>query len=121
MADEWEQATKLTISGSVEVPGQVLPAGTYWFKLAGNESERNIIPMWNVDRTHLVTTILAIPDYRQNTPEKTIVNFEDRPSGQPEAIRSWFYSGNNFGEEFVYAKKTCARRLAKQAGPALDA
>jgi hypothetical protein len=86
-----------------------------------NESERNIIPMWNAERTHLVTTIFAIPDYRQNTPEKTIVNFEERPSGQPEAIRSWFYSGNNFGEEFVYAKKTCARRLAKQAGPALDA
>lgn len=121
MADEADQATKLTFSESVEVPGQVLPAGTYWFKLADNESERNIIPMWNADRTHLVTTILAIPDYRQNTPEKTIVNFEDRPSGQPEAIRSWFYSGNNFGEEFVYAKKTCARRLAKQAGPALDA
>ena len=62
-----------------------------------------------------MTTILAIPDYRQNTPEKTIVNFEDRPSGQPEAIRSWFYSGNNFGEEFVYLK-TRAKQLAKQAG-----
>jgi hypothetical protein len=115
MADDWDQATKLTFSDSVEVPGQVLPAGTYWFKLADADSDRNIIQIWNADRTHLVTTILAIPDYRQNTPETTIVNFEERPSGQPEAIRSWFYPGNNFGEEFVYPK-TRAKQLAKQAG-----
>jgi hypothetical protein len=48
-------------------------------------------------------------------PEETIVNCEERPSGQPEAIRSWFYSGNNFGEEFVYPK-TCAEQLAKNTG-----
>jgi hypothetical protein len=115
MADDWDQATKLTFGESVEVPGQVLPAGTYWFKLADTDSDRNIIQVWNVDRTHLVTTILAVPDYRQDTPGKTIVNFEERPSGQPEAIRSWFYPGNNFGEEFVYPK-TRAKQLAKQAG-----
>jgi hypothetical protein len=114
VADDWDQATKLTFSDSVGLPGQVLPAGSYWFKL-DNESDRNIIPMWNADRTHLVTRILAIPDYRQNTPEKTIVNFVERPSGQPEAIRSWFYSGNNFGDEFVYPK-TRAKQLAKQTG-----
>lgn len=114
-ADEWDQATKLTFSGPVEVPGQVLSAGTYWFKLADSESDRNIVQIWNADRTQMLTTILAIPDYRQKTPDKTIVNFEERPSGQPEAIQSWFYPGNNFGEEFVYPK-TRAKQLAKQAG-----
>jgi hypothetical protein len=115
MADEWDQVTKLTFSDPVEVPGQVLPAGTYWFTLGDNDSDRNIVQIWNADRTHLVTTILAIPDYRQKTPEKTIINFEERPSGQPEAIQSWFYPGNNFGEEFVYPK-TRAKQLAKQTG-----
>jgi hypothetical protein len=62
-----------------------------------------------------LTTILAIPDYGQNAPEQTVINFEERPSGQPEAIRSWFYPGNSVGEEFVYPK-TRAKRLAKQAG-----
>ena len=115
LADEWDQATKLTFNELIEVPGQVLPAGTYWFKLADNDSNRNIVQIWNADRTHLVTTILAIPDYRQNTPEKTIINFEERPSGQPEAIQSWFYPGSNLGLEFVYPK-TRAKQLAKQAG-----
>ena len=114
-ADEWDQATKLTFSGPVEVPGQVLSAGTYWFKLADSESDRNIVQIWNADRTQMLTTILAISDYRQKTPEKTIINFEETPSGQPEAIQSWFYPGNNFGEEFVYPK-TRARQLSKQSG-----
>ena len=115
MADEWDRATKLTFNEPVEVPGQVLPAGTYWFTLADNNSDRNIVQIWNADRTHLVTTILAIPNYRQKTPVKTIINFEERPSGQPEAIQSWFYPGNNFGEEFVYPR-TRARQLAKRTG-----
>jgi hypothetical protein len=83
MADEWDQATKLTFSESVEAPGLILPAGTYWFTLADNDSDRNVVQIWNADRAHLVTTILAIPDCRQNTPQKTIINFEESPSGQP--------------------------------------
>jgi hypothetical protein len=115
MADKWDQATKLTSSEPVEVPGQVLPAGSYWFALADSDSDRNMVQIWNADRTHLITTILAVPDYREKTPEETIINFEERPSGQPEAIQSWFYPGNNFGEEFVYPK-TRAKQLAKQTG-----
>lgn len=113
MADEWDKATKLTFSEPVEVPGAVLPAGTYWFTLADNESDRNIVEVWDADRTHLVTTILAIPDYRLRPTGKTVVHFEERPSGQPEAIHSWFYPGDNFGHEFVYPKAR-ATQLAKQ-------
>jgi len=42
----------------------VLTAGTYWFTLAGSDSDRNIVQVWDADRMHLITTILAIPDYR---------------------------------------------------------
>jgi hypothetical protein len=115
MADKWDQATQLTSSEPVEVPGQILPAGSYWLTLADNDSDRNTVQIWNADRTHLITTILAVPDYVQKTPEKSIINFAERPSGQPEAIQSWFYPGNNFGEEFVYPK-TRAKQLAKRTG-----
>jgi hypothetical protein len=115
MADKWDQATKLTSTEAVEVPGQILPAGSYWLTLANTDSARNVVEIWNADRTHLITTILAVPDYVQKTPEKSIINFAERPSGQPEAIQSWFYPGNNFGEEFVYPK-TRAKQLAKQTG-----
>jgi len=62
---------------------------------------------------HLVTTILAIPDYRLKARGKTVINFEERTADQPEAIHSWFYPGANYGEEFVYPKAR-AMQLAKQ-------
>ena len=33
---EENQATKLTFNQPVEIPGHVLPAGTYWFVVAGS-------------------------------------------------------------------------------------
>ena len=90
MADEWDKATKLTFNEPVEVPGLVLTAGTYWFTLADSDSDRNIVQIWDADRMHLITTILAIPDYRLQPTGKTIVHFEERPSDSPEAIHSWY-------------------------------
>ena len=115
MADEWDKATKLTFSEPVEVPGLVLTAGTYWFTLADSDSDRNIVQIWDADRTHLVTSILAIPDYRLQPTGKTVVHFEERPSDSPEAIHSWYYPGANYGEEFVYPR-TRAAQFAKQSG-----
>jgi hypothetical protein len=114
MADEWNKATKLTFSEPVEVPGTVLPAGTYWFTLADSESDRSIVKVWDTDRTRLVTTILAIPDYRLQPTDKTVINFSERPASAPEAIHAWFYPGDNYGQEFVYPKSR-ATQLAKQA------
>lgn len=114
LADEWNKATKVTFNEPVEVPGRVLEAGTYWFTLLNDDADRNIVRIWNADRTQLVTTILTIPDSRLQPTRKTVINFEERPSGSPEAIRAWFYPGDDIGEEFVYPK-TRATQLAKQA------
>src|SRR6266446_7265540 len=106
-ADEWNKETKLEFSGPVEVPGKVLAAGKYVFKIADSESDRNIVQIFSEDAhgdQKLVTTTMAIPDYREDTPDKTIIQFEERPSGSPEAIHSWFYPGDNTGWQFVYPK-----------------
>jgi hypothetical protein len=52
----------------------------------------------------LVATIMAIPDYTTDTPDKPVIHFEERHSGTPEAIHSYFYPGENTGWEFVYPK-----------------
>jgi len=56
---------------------------------------------WN-DETHLITTVQGISDTRLETPDKLILQFEERPSGQPEALKEWFYPGDDTGVEFVY-------------------
>jgi hypothetical protein len=103
-ADDWDQATKLTFNEPVEVPGQILASGTYWFTLASTDTYRHIVQIWNADRTRLVMTVVAVPDYRPQPTGETVIRFEERRSGQPEAIHSWFYPGSDSGTEFVYPK-----------------
>jgi hypothetical protein len=116
-ADDWNNRTTVTFSGPVEVPGvgaQVLPAGTYLFKLMDSPSDRNIVQIFNAEGTHVYTTILAIPNYRLRATDKTVMTFRERAEGQPEALRAWFYPGTNWGQEFVYPKAR-ASELAKIA------
>jgi hypothetical protein len=115
-ADDWNRETVITFSGPVEVPGvgaQTLPAGTYVFKIFDSQSDRHIVQIFNQDKTHVFTTILAIPNYRLKTTDKTVITFSERPAGQPEALKAWFYPGREWGEEFVYAKSR-AVELAKE-------
>jgi len=117
-ADDWSRKTTLTFSGPVEIPGVhlkgwgVLPAGTYVFKILDSASDRHIVQIFNEDETMIYATILAIPNYRLQATDKTVLTFRERPSGQPEALRAWFYPGRNWGEEFVYPKAK-AVELAK--------
>jgi hypothetical protein len=114
-ADDWNHKTIVTFSGPVEVPGvgaQVLPAGTYVFKLVDSLSDRHIVQIFNKEETHVFTTILAIPNLRMHPTDKTVITFKERAQGEPEAIRTWFYPGHDSGEEFVYPKAK-ALELAK--------
>jgi len=103
-ADEWDKLTVMTFNEPLEIPGQVLPAGTYVFKLLDSQSDRNIVQIFTEDQKHLVATIMAIPDYRLVPADKTVVTFDERPTGSPKALHGWFYPGDNYGVEFVYRK-----------------
>lgn len=111
-ADEWDQKTVVTFSAPVEIPGQVLAPGTYVFKLLDSMSDRDIVQVYNKDETRYYGTFLAIPDYHLKPAGKPVITFEERASGAPEAVRAWFYPGENYGHEFVYGK-TKAIELAK--------
>ena len=114
-ASEWNKKTTVTFSAPVEVPGvgaQILPAGTYVFKLLGSPSDRHIVQIFNQAEDHVYTTILAIPDYRMRATGKTVMTFKERAEGQPEALRTLFYPGREWGDEFVYPKSR-AVELAK--------
>jgi hypothetical protein len=112
----WDKRTMVTFDLPVEIPGinaQVLPAGTYVFRLADSPGNRNIVQIYNRDETHLYANILAIPNHRLRPTDKTVMTFSERKAGEPQAIRAWFYPGDNSGQEFVYPKKR-AVELAKE-------
>jgi hypothetical protein len=103
-ADEWNKRTILTVNEPIQVPGQVIEPGKYVMKLLDSPSNRHIVQIFNEDETHLITTILAIPNYRLEPTGKTQFSFWETPPGQPKALRAWFYPGDNFGQEFAYPK-----------------
>jgi hypothetical protein len=117
-ADTWDKKTVVTFSAPVATPGvhspahAVLPAGTYVFRLLDSDANRHIVQIFSEDESIVYATVLAIPNYRLKATDKTVITFSERPAGQPEALRAWFYPGANFGEEFVYPKVT-AMELAK--------
>jgi hypothetical protein len=111
-ADEWDQKTIFSFSGPVEIPGQTLAAGTYVFRLADSSSDRNIVQVFSKNEKHLYGTFLSIPDQRLHPSGKPIITFDERAAGSPEAVRAWFYPGEDYGHEFVYPKDT-AVALAK--------
>ncbi len=126
-ADEWNQKTVVTFSGPVEIPGVhvtgwgILPAGTYVFKLLDSQSDRHIVQIFDKDETKIFATILAVPNYRLKPTDKTVITFSERPAGQPEALRAWFYPGMNAGQEFVYPKAKAIQLAQETKMPVLAA
>jgi hypothetical protein len=103
----------------MQVPKKVLEPGKYVFKLADSQSDRHIVQIFSEDEKHLITTILAIPNYRLKVRGKSEFGFWETPAGQPRALRAWFYPGDNFGHEFAYPPSTSTEitTYAKQTPP----
>jgi len=120
-ADQWNKKTVLTFSQPIEIPGQVLPAGTYTFKLAESPSDRHIVQIFNADETQIIATVLAINNYRLQPTGKSVVKFAERSADSPEALKAWFFPGDNFGQEFVYPKQRAVQlaMASNESVPAL--
>jgi hypothetical protein len=101
-ADESDEATTITFSQPIQIPGQVLPAGTYLFKLADSNSNQNIVQVFNADRTVLYATLQTIATERQEPTGHTVVALAEQGAGQPDVLLKWFYPGREIGNEFVY-------------------
>ena len=111
-ADERDQKIIFTFSGPVEIPGKVLPAGTYIFKLEDTLGDRDVVQVFSKNETTLYGTFLTVPDLRLTPTDKAVITFDERAAGAPEAVKAWFYPDANYGHEFVYPKAR-AVQLAK--------
>jgi hypothetical protein len=122
-ADEWNKKTIMTFSQPVEIPGQILPAGTYTFVLADSPADRHIVQIFNADGSQIIATVLAINNYRLKPSGDSVVKFAERSGDNPEALKAWFYPGDNFGQEFVYPKQRAIELavIVKEPIPALAA
>jgi len=104
-ASEWDKMTKLTVNEPIQVSDTYLDPGTYVFKLADVGSSRHIVQIFDGDQSHIINTVMAIPNYRLEPTGNTRFTFWETPPGNVKAMRAWFYPGDNFGQEFRYPKQ----------------
>jgi hypothetical protein len=104
-ADEYDRKTVISISQPLEVPGVVLPPGTYVMRLFNSSTNRHIVQFMNERQNQQLALTFAIPAERIRPAEKTILTMYEGSQGAPPAARTWFYPGDTVGQEFLYPHK----------------
>lgn len=104
---EVRRLTILTFSAPVQLPGITLPAGKYRFEMADVNNAAHTVRVLNEDGTKVLGTFSTIPTTiptRDLRDTNTLVMWAERPAGQPQAAKEWYYPQRSIGEEFVYPK-----------------
>jgi hypothetical protein len=104
-ADETNEATRVTFSQAIQIPGQVLPAGTYIFQQADSNSDLDLVQIFSADRSVLYATLQTVSAERTVPTAKTTITLAEAKSGKPDLLVRWFYPGRLSGHEFVYSKE----------------
>jgi hypothetical protein len=103
-ADPVKKATGLTLFRPIEIPGMVLQPGNYVIKVPDWVTHPDMVGFYNEDESQLIKLVRTIPRYRLDSADKTVITFEERANGAPDAIKTWFFPGDTWGNEFVYGK-----------------
>lgn len=104
-ANEWNQVTKMEFNEAIEIPGTVLPAGTYWFALLNSRTNRNIVRIYSSDWSRIYATVITVPTKRRQATNRTEIELAEQPNSQAEALVAWYCPGLLTGHEFLYPKK----------------
>jgi hypothetical protein len=110
-----DRTTFVTISAPVSVPGAVLPAGEYLFRLADSQASRNVIQIFDKDRSRIFATLITVSAERNEVSGDAVITFRETDAAAPPALRYWYYAGEKGGHEFVYPKDQ-ATLIARASG-----
>lgn len=98
-ADQDNKEVHFTINGPVEIPGEVLGAGSYELKLGGDGS--TVAGLWNIQGTKFYGFFDTIPVDRTHRGNVRI-DFSGSGKNAPERLADWFYPGDRQGNELLY-------------------
>jgi hypothetical protein len=115
-ADDWDKKTVVTFAQDVEIPGQVLPAGTYIFKLFRSNSDRSIVQVWSQDESQLLATMITTADSYPNESGRPyfVLDMTGTDEGYPPAVVSRFFADSDEGRDFVYSGHSNSRMVDSQ-------
>jgi hypothetical protein len=98
-AQSLDEKVRITFSTPVEVPGHVLPAGTYVFTAL---EPGHVTRILSADGKTVYGTFVTVPEERLKSAAKATVILGENAIGAPERVQSWFYPGNTIGSGFMY-------------------
>ena len=115
-ASEWDKKTIVTFEQDVEIPGRVLPAGTYVFKLFASSSNRNIVQIWTEHESQLLSTLMTVGDSYPNPSGEAyfVLDMRGTDEGYPPVVTSWFFGGGDEGRDFIYSGYSTTRVATEQ-------
>jgi hypothetical protein len=97
-----ERVSTLTFNSAVQVPGAVLPAGTYVFRQIGGTVDRvGLVQVSTVPPTRLLAQFRTKPSRR--TTSGNDVTFRRTLNGTSPPIAVWYFNKGMDGSEFLYS------------------
>jgi hypothetical protein len=97
------RTTYFTFSGTVQMPGVALPAGTYIFEVANPEGQADVVRVLSRDRKQVFLMKFTRPIYRQAKGTlKATISFGEAPAGTPPPVTAWYPESETRGREFLY-------------------
>jgi hypothetical protein len=101
-ARNWER-TYFTFSAPVQIPGVVLPAGTYVFDRPSPTLDPTMVRVMNRTTSKLYLLALTHVVHRRSDGElKPALTLGEAIKGVPRPISVWFPKGETRGHQFIY-------------------
>src|SRR5688500_13962571 len=97
------RTTIFTFSGSVQLPGVVLPAGTYIFEVANHQTEGDLVRVLSRDRSTVYLMAFTRFTYRPLSNDlKPTITLGESSGRTPPPVSAWYPDNDTRGREFLY-------------------
>ena len=111
-AQSLDEKVRVTFSAPVEVPGHVLPAGTYVFTAV---EPGHVTRILSADGKTVYGTFVTVPEERLQPGDSATVILGENATSAPERVQAWFYPGNSTGSEFMYQNPSSHNKVGSAA------
>lgn len=102
--DSAKRAT-VTVGVLTQLPGTTLAAGSYVFRLSGQQSGWDIVQVYNADQSSLVTTLLAYPNPKLASNGQPFLVYPQSTDSQTQVMEAIFFDGDAVAQQLAYPKQ----------------
>jgi hypothetical protein len=114
-AQKGPRSAAVTFNAPVQLPGLVLPKGTYTFEHVPSVSEAASVVVSTGQPKRVVGRFTTLPTRRVSAGEA--VTFHHTQTNGAPAIAAWYFNGGSEGYEFVYTAQELRLLTLAPAAP----